>query len=126
MKYSGSFITSPSEAIFNLILSHSHLLTTIAISFWTKYRLFKCFTLIYYTPTSLQCRMDLPNPFFRQGPFFFSGLTAGPTHRPLVRHSNANTPLISLVKKRSAVKMRLHNRGFTSGNLSHMIRSRLI
>ena len=33
----------------------------------------------------------LPN--FRGSPFFFSGLTAGPTYRPPVRHSNADTPL---------------------------------
>jgi hypothetical protein len=31
--------------------------------------------------------------FFWQGPFFFSGLTAGPTYRPLVQHSNPDTPL---------------------------------
>ena len=38
--------------------------------------------------------MDLPNPFLCKVQFFFSGLTAGPTYRPLVRHSNADTPLL--------------------------------
>ena len=28
--------------------------------------------------------------------FFFSGLTAGPTYRPLVRHSNPDTPLFCI------------------------------
>ena len=41
--------------------------------------------------------MDLPNPFLGKVHFFFSGLTAGPTYRPLVRHSNADTPLVKKV-----------------------------
>ena len=43
--------------------------------------------MLYYT------RMDLPNLFSGEGPFFFSGLTAGPTYQPSVRHSNPDTPL---------------------------------
>ena len=39
---------------------------------------------------------NLPNLFFRQSPFFFSGLTAGPTYRPPVRHSNPDAPLMDL------------------------------
>ena len=39
--------------------------------------------------------MDLPNPFFGKVLFFFLGLTAGPTYRPLVWHSNPDTPLLS-------------------------------
>ena len=35
-----------------------------------------------------------PKPSFGRSPFFFSGLMTGPTYRPLVRHSNADTPLI--------------------------------
>ena len=38
-------------------------------------------------------RIDLPNLFSGEGPFFFSGLTAGPTYQPSVRHSNPDTPL---------------------------------
>ena len=34
-----------------------------------------------------------PKPSFGRSPFFFSGLMTGPTYRPLVRHSNADTPL---------------------------------
>jgi hypothetical protein len=36
---------------------------------------------------------DLPNHFLGEVLFFFSGLTAGPTYQPLVRHSNPDTPL---------------------------------
>ena len=36
-----------------------------------------------------------PKPSFGRSPFFFfSGLMTGPTYRPLVRHSNPDTPLI--------------------------------
>ena len=51
--------------------------------------------LIYYTCTSLLCHMDLPTLFFLvRSNFFFSGLTAGPTYQPQVRHSNPDTPLV--------------------------------
>ena len=53
--------------------------------------------LIYYTPTSSLCCMDLlgtsPTSFLGEVLFFFSGLTAGPTYQPPVRHSNPDTPL---------------------------------
>ena len=49
--------------------------------------------LIYYTPMGSLCRMDLPNLLLGKV-FFFSGLTAGPTYRPLVWHSDADTPLL--------------------------------
>ena len=37
--------------------------------------------------------MDLQNLLLGEVLFFFSGLMTGPTYRPLVRHSNADTPL---------------------------------
>ena len=37
--------------------------------------------------------------------FFFSGLTAGPTYRPLVRHSNPDTPLIGIASACGALML---------------------
>ena len=34
-----------------------------------------------------------PTSFLGEVHFFFSGLPAGPTYRPLVRHSNPDAPL---------------------------------
>jgi len=48
-------------------------------------------TMLYGPP------QDLPNLFFRRSPFFFSGLTAGPTYQPPVQHSNPDTPLVYLL-----------------------------
>ena len=49
--------------------------------------------------TSSLCCMVLlgtsPTSFFGEVHFFFSGLTAGPTYRPPVRHSNPDAPLPS-------------------------------
>ena len=42
------------------------------------------------------CHMDLQNLLLGEVLFFFSGLMTGPTYRPLVRHSNADTPLLVL------------------------------
>ena len=38
------------------------------------------------------CRMELQNLLLGEV-LFFSGLMTGPTYQPLVRHSNADTPL---------------------------------
>ena len=64
----------------------------------------KLFRLLYIdldTPTSSLCYMVLLETFptsflgevWAKSFFFFSGLTAGPTYRPPVRHSNPDTPL---------------------------------
>ena len=93
-----AFITSPSKAIFELflremLLLHSHLNHQCH---WIKC-CFKGFILIY---VSIQAHYAVwsssepPQPFFSVKSFFFSGLTAGPTYRPLVRHSNPDTPLV--------------------------------
>ena len=63
--------------------------------------LFWGFILKLYTHTSSVCCMVLlgtsPTSFllnFRGSHFLFSGLTAGPTYRPPVWHSNPDTPLL--------------------------------
>ena len=54
--------------------------------------------------TSSLCCMVLlgtsPTSFFGEVLFFFSGLTAGPTYRPPVRHSNPDAPLKRSSKKK--------------------------
>ena len=45
------------------------------------------------------CHMDLQNLLLGEVLFFFSGQMTGPTYRPLVRHSNADTPLFQLMQE---------------------------
>ena len=82
-----------------MLLLHSHLGHQCHLVF-AKIMNNMLFILNPYTHTSSLCCMVLlgtpPTSFlpnFRGSPFFFSGLTAGPTYRPLVRHSNPDTPL---------------------------------
>ena len=84
-----------------MLLLHSHLGHQCHLVF-AKIMNNMLFILNPYTHTSSLCCMVLlgtpPTSFllnFRGSPFFFSGLTAGPTYRPLVRHSNPDTPLPS-------------------------------
>ena len=89
-----------------MLLLHSHLEHHWHLIFAKimNNMLFWGFILNLYTHTSSLCCMVLlgtpPTSFllnFRGSPFFFSGLTAGPTYRPPVRHSNPDTPLVRSV-----------------------------
>ena len=42
-----------------------------------------------------------PKPFFWGRSFFFSGLMAGPTYQPSVRHSNPDASLVSGHEKKN-------------------------
>ena len=60
------------------------------------------------------CHMDLQNLLLGEVLFFFSGLMTGPTYRPLVRHSNADTPLRSAHRTTSG-------KGYPTQSSSHCL-----
>ena len=73
--------------------------------------LFWGFMLNLYTHASSLCCMVLlgtsPTSFYwilGEVQFFFSGLSAGPTYRPPVRHSNPDTPLLTAHHKVTSVR----------------------
>ena len=80
-----------------MLLSHSHLDDRCHLGKIMNKPVISNAIFDLYTPTSLPCRMVLlgtfPTFFLGEVLFFFSGLEAGPTYRPPVRHSNPDTPL---------------------------------
>ena len=79
-----------------MLLLHSHFNHQCDLIFgkMINKNLFRVLYIDLYTPTSSPCMVLLetsPTSFLGEVHFFFSGLMAGPTYRPPVRHSNPDT-----------------------------------